>query len=179
MTTATFNNSFDTPHQTLDALAELDVEQLEAIYRGGKLPRHFAALNGKPKGRMLAQRLLDKTPLFDVVATLAKKEIFPWDGKSFIATGPATGEGINRIKLGKDMNWFPFKTYVVKSVIDGQDCLYLDYELPGNPWFIAKIRDELREVAPGLFLGPAMWKQSADQAALVLWFAIDANQQSK
>ena len=34
-------------------------------------------------------------------------------------------------------------------------------------------RDEVREVSPGLFLGPAMWK-GARGKALVLWFALDS-----
>ena len=33
--------------------------------------------------------------------------------------------------------------------------------------------DEIREVAPGLFLGPAMWK-SGNEKTLVLFFALDA-----
>ena len=50
----------------------------------------------------------------------------------------------------------------------------LDYEQPGNPWFIRQIHDELREVAPGLFVGPAMWKRSEADPVNVLWFALDA-----
>ena len=42
-----------------------------------------------------------------------------------------------------------------------------------NPGTIPKIHDEVREVAPGLFLGPAMWK-GADKKTLVLWFALDS-----
>lgn len=158
---------------TLDALSEKSASELEALYRQGTLPRHFSALDGTPKGRMLAIRHVDKTPLFGPISAVSKLTVFPWDGKSFKATGEQSGEGINRINLVGKFNWFPFKTYVQPSVIDGKDCIYLDYEQPGNPFFIAKIRDELREVSPGLFLGPAMWKTANGGAALILWFAID------
>ena len=37
------------------------------------------------------------------------------------------------------------------------------------------IRDEIREVSDGLFMGPAMWKDGKGGATLVLWFAVDFN----
>jgi hypothetical protein len=41
-----------------------------------------------------------------------------------------------------------------------------------NPFFIRRIRDELREVAPRLFLGPAM-ADVGDKPKLILYFACD------
>ena len=66
---------------------------------------------------------------------------------------------------------FPFDTSVGPSAIDGAPCIVLDYDKPNNPFFIRAIRDELREVAPGLFLGPAMVRLGAS-AKLALYFAI-------
>ena len=43
---------------------------------------------------------------------------------------------------------------------------------------IRQIHDEIREVSPGLFLGPAMWKTKA-APAFVLWFALDTRAQAK
>jgi hypothetical protein len=42
-----------------------------------------------------------------------------------------------------------------------------------NPGYIRKIHDEIREVSPGIFVGPAMWKSGAKKT-LVLWFGLDA-----
>lgn len=170
MTTASATRS---PDLTLDDLSALNVDELDALYRAGTLPASLKALNGTPKGRMLAIRGLDKTFLFAPISAFSKLSVFPWDGKSFKASNDTAGEGINRINLLARMDWFRFKTRIEPSVIDGKDCIYLDYEQPGNPFFIARIRDELREVAPGLFLGPALWKTGKGGAALVLWFAID------
>ena len=43
------------------------------------------------------------------------------------------------------------------------------------------MHDEIREVSPGLFLGPAMWRSAIaeraardDRKTLLLWFALDA-----
>ncbi len=159
---------------TLDALSDMASEQLDALYRQGQLPESMARLDGKPKGRMLAVRGLDTTPLSFPLRLLASSRLFPWAGKSFRSATDKTGEGINRINLTlSQRTWFPFNTVIEPSVIDGKPCIYLDYDLAGNPWFVRRIRDELREVAPGLFLGPAMWKQKDAGAMLVLWFAID------
>lgn len=163
----------------LDDLSAMSISELDNLYRQGTMPASFKVLDGTPKGRMLAIRGLDKTPLFKPIRFFSKARVFPWDGKNFTAINDIQGTGINRINLiVLKQNWFPFNVRVEPSVIDGKDCIYLDYNLPENPWFIRKIRDELRAVAPGLFLGPAMWKTGDNSASLVLWFAIDTNQQA-
>lgn len=175
--TATTANQFINEGLTLNDLSEKSVAELDSLYRHGTMPVSFKSLNGTPKGRMLAIRGIDKTPLFGPISMFSKASVFPWDGKSFNAINDQQGTGINRINLTVlKQSWFPFNTRVETSVIDGKDCIYLDYDLPENPWFIRKIRDELREVSPGLFLGPAMWKDNQGGASLVLWFAIDTTQ---
>jgi len=159
---------------TLDDLSDKSFEELEALYRSGSVPASLAILDNKPKGRMLAVRGVDKTPLSALIHKAAKLPVFPWDGKTLTSADDTTGVGINRIGIGKTMDWFSFATRIQPSVIDGADCIVLDYEQPGNPWFIRKIHDELREVSPGMFLGPAMWKKADNDAANVLWFALDA-----
>ena len=68
----------------------------------------------------------------------------------------------------------PFDTLFGPSAVDGKPTLILDYDLDANPGYIRHIHDEIREVSPGLFLGPAMWKSGADGKTLVLWFALDS-----
>jgi hypothetical protein len=70
-------------------------------------------------------------------------------------------------------NLFPFATSFGPSSIDGRPTLILNYDLAANPSYIRMIHDEIREVAPGLFLGPAMWKRPKGNL-LVLWFGLDA-----
>jgi hypothetical protein len=109
------------------------------------------------------------------VRALAASPRFVWDGKTFSARSEEEGSGINRIRipgaLGRQ-DLFPFHTSFGASALDGDPTLILDYDLPQNPPWIRKIHDEIREVGPGLFLGPAMWK-SASGATTLLWFALD------
>lgn len=165
---------------TLDDLADKTVEELSGVYSKGRTPKDMSVLNGRPQGRMLAMRALDEGFIFQLLGRIAAADIFLWGGKSFKNIGKTKGTGINRIKLGPlgRHNLFPFDTSIEKSVIDGKDCIFLQYDKPQNPWFIRKIRDEIREVSPGVFLGPAMWKTSDSEATFVLWFALDTNIQS-
>ncbi|KAB2896622.1 MAG: hypothetical protein F9K40_14165 [Kofleriaceae bacterium] len=159
--------------RTLDDLAELDVTALEAVYRRGTVPASLHALDGNPVCRMLAVRGLDGGGRARLVRDLARVSWFPWAGKSFAAESDGAGNGINRVRLLGGKRWFPFTTSVEASAIDGAPCIFLDYRHAANPKPIQMIRDELREVRPGLFLGPAMLDTGRSPARLVLWFACD------
>jgi hypothetical protein len=160
---------------TLDALAARPYSSLESLYRGATCPKSIRVVDGSPKGRMLAVRFVDDVPLARFVRMFAASSHFVWDGKTFSSTSDREGVGINRIQvrgaLGRQ-TLFPFKTHFAPSAVDGAPAFVLDYDLPENPPWIRKIHDEIREVAPGLFLGPAMWK-GAREKTTVLWFALD------
>lgn len=163
---------------TFEDLTAMSFDKLGELYANGSVPDNFAeVLNDHPKGRMIALRGIDNLPVIGkVVDIFAKHPLFPWDGKSMAATSGQTSDGINRVKLGAKMNWFPFKTSVQDSQIDGKPTIVLDYEQKGNPVFIKKIHDEIREIAPGMYFGPAMAKVGKGKPpVLVLWFALDTN----
>ncbi|HEX9104878.1 MAG TPA: hypothetical protein VF997_21860 [Polyangia bacterium] len=160
---------------TLDTLARRSYDALEALYRAAPNPRSMHAVDGAPKGRMLAVRYLDGAPLAGLLRAFAASPAFVWDGKTFAARSDDEGAGINRIRLPGALgrqDLFPFHTRFDASAVDGAPALVLDYDLPQNPPWIRKIHDEIREVAPGLFLGPAMWKAASGPTTL-LWFALD------
>ena len=161
----------------LDALAAMDVDALGDLYARGTAPERVDALAGHPRGRMLAVRALDGHGAGRAIAALSRAGWFPWGGKSFAGAG-SRGRGVNRVHLGGRHELFPFHTDVRPSVLDGAPCVALDYDLPDNPWFIRAIHDEVREVAPGLYLGPAMWK-STEGPTFVLWFALDTRIQAR
>lgn len=161
---------------TLDSLAQLGVDELGPVYANGKVPASLAVLDGHPRGRMLAVRKLDRGPVGDALRAFSGAVAFPWGGKSFASESASSGAGINRVRLLGRHQLFPFHTRFAPSAIDGKSTIVLDYDLSDNPGLIRKIHDEIREVSPGLFLGPAMWKTDREPV-LVLWFALDTRTQ--
>ena len=165
------------PHSLdLDALAKMDVEALGRLYARGRVTT-VAPLAGRPKGRMLAVRGLDRGGVFGALRSFAGARGFPWDGKSFAGTGER-GTGVNRVKLGGRHQLFPFLTHVTASVVDGAPCVALDYDLPDNPEASsAGSTTRCATLGGGLYLGPAMWKAKSGPA-FVLWFALDTRVQA-
>ncbi len=163
------------PAATLDSLATCSLAQLEALYRGASCSTKMAAADGALVGRMLAVKILPGG-FAGTLRRWAASSSFLWEGKTFHADTDTTGTGYNRCyvpgALGRQ-NLFPFETSFGPSAIDGKPTLILDYDLGANPGYIRPIHDEIRELSPGLFLGPAMWKSGADKR-LLLWFALDA-----
>lgn len=163
-------------HHTLDSLAKLTFAELEALYRGGAAPTTLRVADGELRGRMLAVRGLGRGPVASALRRFAGSPAFVWDGKTFRARDDQRGDGHNRVSvpgvLGRQ-NLFPFATRIDRSELDGQPAIVLDYDLAVNPPYIRRIHDEIRELSPGLFLGPAMWK-AARGPELVLWFALEA-----
>jgi hypothetical protein len=137
-----------------ETLAAMSREELEALYLRAKAPHSLEALDGEPRGYLLDVAGLSRTPLASLVRLLGTSASLPWEGKTFRGEGGGRGEGINRMRpLGEVA---PFVTSIEASAIDGAPCVVLDYGQAANPWPIRAIRDELREVSPGLLFGPAM-----------------------
>lgn len=159
----------------LDKLAALSFEELEAMYRSAPEPTGLRGADGRPKGRMLAVRALSGSPAGGLLRAFAASRSFVWDGKTFSSHDERHGEGVNRVQLpgvlGRQQ-LFPFATRIESSAIDGRQAIVLDYDLDANPAYIRKIHDEVREIEPGLYMGPAMWKAGTGKVT-VLWFALD------
>lgn len=76
---------------------------------------------------------------------------FAWQGKVFDAQ---KGVLKNRI-LPFGLNAIIAKVYKAPSWLDGKECIVLDYS---ETSFIAHwIRDEIRQIGPGLYLGKVYW----------------------
>jgi hypothetical protein len=139
--------------RALDRLLALPARELQTLYENAKTPR-LDDVSGDLRGRMLAWPMLSKTPIVSsTLRALASTSAFPWRGKSF-TPDPQRGEGINRI-FSDRLRLFPFQTTIAKSRAGDFDALQLDYDLPGNPPVIRSIKDEIREIEPGVWLGQA------------------------
>jgi hypothetical protein len=161
---------------TLDSLSRKTSAELDALYRHSSVSTTMHAADGALVGRMLVVRGI-AGPLATPLRNWARSRSFVWEGKTFTAKSDTHGDGINRVNVpgvfGRQ-NLFPFATSFGPSAIDGKPTLILDYDLDVNPGYIRRIHDEIRELSPGLFLGPAMWKGAGDKKTLVLWFALDS-----
>jgi hypothetical protein len=162
--------------ETLDSLARRSFAELDALYGRLPAPSSLRDADGTPKGRMLAVRGVDSSPLARYLRAFAASPSFVWDGKSFSSISDQEGRGINRVQipwaLGRQ-NLFPFETRLGRSSFDDGYALILNYDLPENPPWVRSVHDEVREVSSGLYFGPAMWK-TAKGVTTVLWFALDA-----
>jgi len=72
---------------------------------------------------------------------------FVWEGKTFDS---AHGVLTNRL-LHFGLNAIVAEVYKDKSLLDGQECIVLDYSKTST--VAGWIRDEIRQVQPGLYLG--------------------------
>jgi hypothetical protein len=80
------------------------------------------------------------------------------------------GEGINRVFTDR-FRLFRFETFIGRSKAGDFDALQLDYDLPENPGIIRAIKDEIRELEPGLWLGQAYFHTKRSDT-LVLYFGL-------
>ncbi len=153
---------------TLDGLLDLGCDALQKLYEGARVPR-IPDVRGDLRGRMLAWPAL-KPPVSTAIRAFAGSRVFPWRGKSFSPQGEDRGEGMNRVVRDR-FKLYRFETFVDRSRAGDFDCVQLDYDLPENPFFIRPIKDEIREIAPKLYLGQA-YLQLKEKTHLVLYFAL-------
>lgn len=114
-------------------------EQLDEIFRNspvGEIPR------GQGEGTAIVK---PGTKLTRILAWLVKH--CGWQGKVF---DPEKGQLINLTGISGRKRIIA-KVYKDKSWFDGKDCIALDYSK--TSLIAGWIRDEIREVSPGIYLG--------------------------
>jgi len=130
----------------IDDLVSMSKSELDDLFREGETPKP-GALDGQTRGHVLAGRgLLRVEPLRQAV----NGPYLPWKGK-----GIEEGQGWNRFGYGSlEHQGFEFETRIAPSLLpDDNDVLIFGYDQPENPPGIRRIRDDLKEIDRGLFLG--------------------------
>jgi hypothetical protein len=124
-------------------LLEMSQSELDALFRSrpaGAVPTGLAEGTGI---------VLPGTPLTKAIALIVR--LLVWQGKVVRPDGKllknrVTPFGIRAIKA---------QVYRAPSWLDGRECIVLDYSR--SSLVARQIRDEIRQVSPGLYLGVVYW----------------------
>jgi hypothetical protein len=143
-------------HLSLDCLARLSWPELECLYRQaepGTIPEGFTP------GRAIY------CPDDRLSGIRSKVTGALWHGKVFDG---CDGTLVNQ--------WLGFRAikaqvYCGPSCLDGRPSIIMDYSAPSHVW--RDVRDEVREVAPGLYLG-RMYRRKACGMEFQFFFALEA-----
>jgi hypothetical protein len=134
------------PPVDVPQLLEMSPEQLDDLFRNspaGPIP------NGTCDGTAIA---FAGSEFAEIAAKLA--HVLAWKGKVFNAE---KGVLENRI-TPFDLKAIQAKVYRQDSWFDGKECIVLDYS---HTSLVAHyVRDEIREVAPQLYLGLVFWQKT-------------------
>ncbi|MEK7467649.1 MAG: hypothetical protein AAB074_09575 [Planctomycetota bacterium] len=132
-------------------MSRADLDELYASRGAGSIPQGDSRGTGIPMAGSF------------LTAPISRLGNFLWQGKVF---DPATSTLVNKV-LG--IRLFVARVYPGESWFDGKPAIIVDYQ--GTSWLCGPIRDEIRELAPGLYLGMA-YLRSAGRKRL-LHFALD------
>jgi hypothetical protein len=142
---------------------KLSAEQLDDIFRNapaGAIPI------GQGDGTAI---IAPGTALSDTIAKFV--HTFTWKGKFFEpdAIDPQRATLKNRLLL-LGTKAIVAQVYRGQSWLDGKECIVLDYSKTS---IVAQwIRDEIREVSPGLYLGVVYWGKEKPVALRLIHFAL-------
>jgi hypothetical protein len=141
---------------TPDALVRMSRSHLLALYRTGTVP---AELHGYTRGQAI--------PDPGSAGTVRKSKLIglAWKGKEF----PGDGTMVNRLPLG--LRAVKARVFPGDSWFDGGPALVFDY--CGTSKLFPHVRDEVREVAPGVYLGLTYLRRPAGPE-LTMFFVLDA-----
>jgi hypothetical protein len=124
-------------------MSQSDLDALFSANEAGPIP------DGQANGTAI---IAPGTVFSPQIAALVN--VFAWQGKVFDAKA---GLLRNRI-LPLGLNAIVAKIYKAPSWLDGKECIVLDYS---ETSLVAQwIRDEIRLIQPGLYLGKVYWEKA-------------------
>jgi glutaredoxin-related protein len=141
--------AYDT-HQLLK-MSKSDLDALFAKSPAGPIP------NGEAKGLAI---VAPGSGFSGEIAAIINH--FGWQGKTFDARH---GTLRNRI-TAFGINAIIAQVYAGNSLLDGKPCIVLDYSQ--TSLVAERVRDEIRQVAPNVYLGQVFWEKKA-----TIHFALD------
>ena len=148
---------------TVARFVDMTREQLDEIFKN-------AEAGAVPTGEMRGTAIVAGTLFSRLYARLAR--LFAWQGKVFdIYAPPDSGVLINKV-TAFSLTFIVAKVYRGPSWMDGKEAIIIDYSK--TSFFAKKIRDEIREVEPGVYLGKVWFGKQR-----ILDFALETLESSK
>lgn len=142
---------------------KFSADQLDDIFRSstaGNIP------HGEGEGTAI---IAPGTAVSDTIARFV--HLFSWKGKVFEPdpVDPQRATLKNRLLL-LGTKAIIAQVYRGESWLDGKECIVLDYSQTS---IVAQwIRDEIREVSPGVYLGVVFWGKEKEHAHKLIHFAL-------
>ena len=137
-------------HATIESWLDKDREELDAIYMAAKA-------GTLPSGDTRGTAIVAGTFFARWYARFAR--LFAWQGKVFDLLPPTQESGILINKISPlSLTFIVAKVYKDASWMDGEETIVIDYSK--TSFLAKKIRDEIREVEPGVYLGKVWWGQT-------------------
>ncbi|MFI8973440.1 hypothetical protein ACIGO9_11180 [Nocardia asteroides] len=156
----------------LDDLSTLPIATLARRFAGapptttrdlGRLDGDLILRGFAPVGTGLLRRILARPSFF-------------WQGKSFRRVDDGLIAGHNFFSVLGGTRGLPFIATIGPSVLDGLPAARIDYGDPRvrGTALSRRLYDELREIEPGLWLGPGYLRIGGRRVTLC-WFAVDSS----
>lgn len=150
-----------------DLTAATSVE-LDELFMDGDCPK-LDELDGRYDGAVLS------SPHLPVESEEAERflnaYLSPWEGKRFDATqDPPRGNNVYAVGP-LEFDGFGFDSRIVPSELDGEDSYVFDYDIEENPPPMRNVKDEIRRIADGLYLG-RFYFYVGDDYRFVTYFAL-------
>lgn len=134
-------------NDTVKSWLSMSREELDEVYNN-------AEAGAIPSGDTHGTAILAGSIFSKIVAAFAR--LFAWQGKVFDLFGPDGESGILINKISSfSLTFIIAKVYRDKSWLDGKETIVIDYS--STSFFAKVIRDEIREIEPGVYLGKVWW----------------------
>jgi len=162
-------NANDPKYLDMEDLKRKSLRNLDEIYRKATTPA-VPELEGRYEGAVLAGEL----PLMDSPAAVrvANSPLLRWGGKKIDLVSENLAEGKNWFDLGLfEVDGYPFEGRLVPAEFGSGDCYVLDYDVPENLPPVNRVRDEVKKLRDGLYLG-RIYLDTGDGLRFVTYFGM-------
>ena len=154
----------------LNDLTRYNRRDLDEMFLAAETPT-MEEMTGALNGKVLAGTMLLSNR---VLLWFLSLSWVPWKGKIFEPLDGGQGKGINRFRVGPFRTTrYRFETEIFPPLVGEDDVYRLNYDLRGNPWFVRLIRDDIKKLRDGLFLGTAN-RRTKGGHKFIIYFALES-----